>query len=178
MRASLTSSTRKLVSGRLVKGVGKLLLRWETEEREAMSSDSQRESVAAVLDRHADEEAKILKQYRDLAEQLADGPMGVLIDHIMTEEELHHFLLLSLAKWLRQPPAEDAGPQGELREALLQRTRQLQEHELETIDACRALKSQLPGEEGELLRTLMDAMALDSEKHHKLLAAVAKMMGA
>lgn len=142
-----------------------------------MPTDSERESVAAEFDRHADEEAKILKQYRALAEQLPDGPMSVLIDHILTEEELHHFLLLSLAKWLREPPAEDAGPRGELREDLLQRTRRLQEHERETIDACNTLKSQLPGGDRDLLGTLLDAMALDSEKHHRLLAAVLRMMG-
>jgi hypothetical protein len=152
----------------------------EREERKAMAEESEREAIAAEFDRHADEEAKILHQYRALSEQLGDGPTAFIIGHILTEEELHHFLLINLAKWLRYPLAggPSAGPKGELRQDLLLRTRKLQEHERETIEACRSLKSRLPGEEGDLLRTLLDAMALDSEKHDRLLSAVAKMMGA
>lgn len=143
-----------------------------------MTKDSERESVAAELDRHAEEETRILGQYRALSEQLEDGPASFLIDHILTEEELHHFLLMSLAKWLRDPPLERAAPEGELRHQLLQRTRELQQHERETIDTCRDLKTRLPTEDGELLTAVVDAITLDSEKHHRLLAAVAALLGA
>lgn len=145
-----------------------------------MAEESEREAIAAVFDDHADEEAKILDQYRALSEHLEDGPMAFIIGHILTEEELHHFLLINLAKWLRYPLAGEAsaGPEGELRQDLIWRTRKLQEHERETVEACRRLKSQLSGEEGDLLGTLLDAMALDSKKHELLLAAVARMMGA
>ena len=145
-----------------------------------MASDSEREVIAAEFDRHADEEMEILRQYCDLSERLEDGTVSFLVEHILTEENLHHYLLRSLAKWLRDPlaGAEGDGPQGEIRDELLRHTRTLQGHEQETIDACKSLKSQLPGEEGELLGTVMDAMAMDSAKHHMLLSVVAKMMAA
>ena len=145
-----------------------------------MASDSEREAIAAELDRHADEEMEIVRQYCNLSEHLEDGPMSFLVEHILTEENIHHYLLRSLAKWLRNPlaGAEGAGPQGEIRGELLRHTRTLQEHEQETIDACKSLKSRLPGEEGELLGTVLDAMAMDSAKHHMLLSVVAKMMQA
>jgi rubrerythrin len=146
-----------------------------------MATDSGREAVAATFDRHADEEMEILKRYCAFAEQVEDGPIAFVIERILTEENTHHFLLRTLARWLREPLAgveERAGPQGKLRNVLLQHTRILQEHELETIDACRSLRSQLAGEEDDLLRTLLDAMALDSAKHQLLLSAVEKMMGA
>jgi hypothetical protein len=44
--------------------------------------------------------------------------------------------------------------------------------------ASKSLKPQLPGEEGALLGTVLDAMAMDSAKHHRLLSVVAKMMQA
>jgi hypothetical protein len=145
-----------------------------------MASDSEREAVAAELDRHADEEMEIVRQYCDLSEHLEDGPMSFLIEHILTEENIHHYLLRSLASWLRDPLAggESAGPQGEIRDELLRHTRALQEHERESIDACKSLKSQLPREEGQLLGTVLDAMAMDCAKHHMLLSVVAKMMQA
>jgi hypothetical protein len=145
-----------------------------------MESNKEREFLAAKFDRHVEEEGKVLGEYRALSEKLGDGPIGFLIDLILTEEEQHHFLLSTMTKWLREPPAEgkSVGLQGVNREELLQHTEKLRKHEKETIDAYRSLKSQLSGEERELLDSLLDGMVLDSEKHHRLLLAVEKMIKA
>ena len=143
-----------------------------------MALDSERLAVAAELDRHADEEMEILRRYCDLSERLEDGPVSFIIEHILTEENIHHYLLRSLARWLRDPHVGDRGSglPGEIRGELLRQTRVLQEHEAETIDACKSLKYELPGEEAEFLGTVLDAMAMDSAKHHMLLSAVAKLI--
>lgn len=139
---------------------------------------NERESLAATFDRHAAEEGKILAEYRVLSEQLGDSPAGFLVSHILTEEEMHHFLLSTVAMWLRQHPSasEPALPAGVNPAGLLELSRRLRQHESDTIEACRKLKTQVSAEEGGLIGTLLDVVILDSEKHHRLLSAVEKLV--
>lgn len=145
-----------------------------------MSGKNDRKSLAATFERHAGEEGKILAQYRLLSEQLGDSPSGFLVNHILTEEEMHHLLLTTVASWLRQHASGDepAVPAGADTAALLKLTRALREHETETIYACRALKTQLPAQERDLIGTLLDVVSLDSEKHQRLLAAIEHLLAA
>ena len=144
-----------------------------------MESNQQRELLAAKLERHADEEGKILGEYRVLSEKLGDNDLGNLVSHILTEEELHHLLLRTMGKWLRESTARGGAlpPRGE-RTDLLRLTQTLQRHEEETIEACSHLQTELAGHSDELLLTLLDAMVLDSEKHRRLLVVVEKMLKA
>jgi hypothetical protein len=143
-----------------------------------MESNEERDALAKSFDRHVEEEGKILGEYRTLAEKLGNGSVGFLIDLILTEEELHHLLLRTMAKWLREPPkAEELTDSKEVnRDEILRQTRKLLEHEQETIDACGSLSSRLADEDQDLLVSLLDAMILDSRKHHTLLSAVEKMI--
>jgi len=146
-----------------------------------MEDTTARESFVASVDRHVEAEGRILEEYRALAEKIPDGPIGMLVDLILTEEEQHHFLLRTMAKHLRQPlTGETQGleAKGLMRDELLRQTRRLREHERETINACGNLKSQVSSEEKELFDTLLDVMILDSEKHERLLLAVEKMIKA
>jgi hypothetical protein len=145
-----------------------------------VESHNQQEYLAAKFERHADEESKILDEYRAFSEKLGNSSVGNLVSHILTEEELHHLLLRTLAKWLRERPSEQdrAVPPHADRAELLRLTQTLQQHERDTIDACRSLKSKVTGQRAELIRTLLDAMVLDSEKHRQLLAVVEKMLNA
>jgi len=145
-----------------------------------VSGQTDRESLATQFERHADEEGKILTEYRVLSEKLGNSSAGNLVSHILTEEELHHLLLRTLAQWMREPQPEQARaiPPDANRAELLRLTRILQKHEIETIDHCRAVKSQLSGDTAELLGTLLEAMVLDSEKHHRLLGAVETLLKA
>ena len=138
-----------------------------------------RESLAATFERHAEEEGKILAQYRTLVEKLADNnPARFLVKLILAEEELHHELLRTTAKWLREHSGAERNviPPGASADELLRRTQQLQDHEKETIEACRSLRSRLSDAGGELLSSVLDIMAMDSEKHHRLLTTVQKMI--
>ncbi|MFI5393947.1 MAG: hypothetical protein ACHQ9S_00315 [Candidatus Binatia bacterium] len=143
-----------------------------------MNSKNERESLAATFDRHAAEEGKILAEYRTLSEKLGDSPAGFLVNHILTEEEMHHLLLTTVAKWLREHPSnqERVVPPGVNIAELHRLTQTLRKHETETIEACRQLKSQLPSADGDLLGTLLDVVMSDSEKHHRLLSSVEKMI--
>jgi ferritin-like metal-binding protein YciE len=144
-----------------------------------VSSDIDRKSLAAKFERHADEEGKILAEYRVLSERLGDNDLGSLVSHILTEEELHHLLLRTMGRWLSKPSgAARMLPPEATRAELLRLTKTLQQHEEETIDACSKLQEQLGGQGEDLILTLLDAMVLDSEKHRQLLAVVEKWLTA
>ena len=66
-------------------------------------STDQREALAKQFDRHVEEEGKILQDYHKLSDKLTEGPLSVLINQIVTDEEMHHFLLRTVAEWLRSP---------------------------------------------------------------------------
>lgn len=138
-----------------------------------------REFFAESLDRHVEAEGKILEEYRALSEKIADGPVGMLVDLILTEEEQHHFLLRTMANRLRKPlPGEtlEFHKEKSARKELLRYTQKLRGHERETIGVFRNLKSQLPLEKNEFFDALLDVMILDSEKHERLLSAIEKMI--
>jgi hypothetical protein len=145
-----------------------------------VSTDTEREALAAKFERHADEEGRILEQYRTLAEALGNGPAGMLVNQILTEEEIHHLLLRTMATWLREH--SDALPAAAGRDVnrseLLRLTETLKHHERETIDTTRALMAQVSGASSHLLRTLLEMMVLDSEKHHRLLTTVQELLKA
>jgi hypothetical protein len=143
-----------------------------------VKSQEEREALATEFERHVVEEDRILQEYHALSDKLPEGPLSVVVNHIVTDEEMHHFLLRTLAEWMRETPSEaevlgDVGPD---REALLRNTRALMGHEQETIEACRALGERLTGEEGELFRGIIDAISLDSQKHHRLLGLVERLV--
>lgn len=139
-----------------------------------MNSDSLRENLADEIERHIDAEEAIIQEYHALVDHLPEGPLSILVNQITTEEEMHHFLLSTLAEWLRSDSGPDPGSllEGIDRSAIVDRARRLQDHEQATIDACSELKQQVEGESDELLEALLDVLILDSRKHHRLLAAL------
>jgi len=139
-----------------------------------VSDDDRRTALADEIEGHISAEEAILKEYHILVDQLPEGPISILINQITTEEEMHHFLLSSLAEWLRsEPDADPAGPlAGVDRRAISERARRLQEHEQATIDACSELRDRVSGDQDELLEALLDVLILDSRKHHRLLGAL------
>ncbi len=143
-----------------------------------MSTTDERDSLAAKFEHHAEEEGKLLADYRVLAEKLGDDILGNLVSHILTEEEMHHLLLCTMAKWLRQSSEPGRSLPQPDRAELLRLTQKLQRHEEDTIDACSSLQARLEAQNEELLTTLLDAMILDTEKHRRLLALVAKLLKA
>jgi rubrerythrin len=144
-----------------------------------MGSAAERKALAHEFERHIEEEGEIVEKYHALSDKLTDDRLSVLVNHIATEEEMHHFLLRTLADWLQAPAprAETRVASGPDRDELLRVTRMLRGHEKKTTEACRGLKSRLSDDEGELFEAVLDAIILDSEKHHRLLATVEKLIG-
>ncbi len=144
-----------------------------------MNDREGREFFAATLDHHVEAESRILEDYRALAEKIPDGPVGLLLDLILTDEEQHHFLLRTLAKRLRESSQRQAVEEFSWvvdRQDLVRHAQKLRQHERETIEACRQLKSRVPPEDAEFLDAVLDVMILDSEKHETLLLAIEKMI--
>jgi rubrerythrin len=141
-----------------------------------LSPDKQREICAACLDQHVETESAIMEEYRALAGPIESGPIRFLIDFILHDEERHHGLLRMMAKYLRiKNRRKNELPWVIDREELTRHMEKLRDHEQETITACRDLKSQLPPDESEFFGALLDAIILDSEKHHRLLLAVERL---
>ncbi len=143
-----------------------------------MDSNDHQQRLAAQFDQHVEEEGRILQQYRCLGEKISGGTVGFMIDSILAEEEMHHLMLRTMGKWLRDPDSakDESLLSGEERAEMQRLTEELARHEFETVQACRKLKDELYEGERDLLGTLLDAMVLDSEKHHRLLSAIAKML--
>ena len=142
-----------------------------------LSPDKQREICAACLDQHVETESAIMEEYRALAGPIESGPIRFLIDFILHDEERHHGLLRMMAKYLRiKNRRKNQLPWVIDREELKRHMQKLQEHERETIAACRDLKHQLPSDESEFFGALLDSVILDSEKHERLLLAVERMV--
>ncbi len=140
-----------------------------------MSIDKERESLAAKFERHAAEEDKILAEYRVLSEKLGKSSAGMIVNQILAEEEMHHALLRTMAQWLRESPRLAVRP-GADRPELLRLTQELQAREQQAIETCRNLKPTVSKANEDVIGCLLDAMALDSEKHHRLLTTVEKML--
>jgi hypothetical protein len=147
-----------------------------TPGEEHMSSDKQRELCAACLDQHVEAESGIMEEYRALAGPIESGPIRFLIDYILHDEERHHGLLRMMAKHVRIKNRRRQELSWVVdRDELIRHMQKLQEHERETITACRDLKSRLPSDENEFFGALLDALILDSEKHERLLLAVERI---
>jgi hypothetical protein len=143
-----------------------------------MDGTDERAALAAELQRHVAEEDEILQEYRLLSDELAEGSLSILVDHIVTDEEMHHLLFRTLAEWLEAPPVQEQSlsAQGLDRDLVLQHTQRLKEHEARTIESCREMVEQLSGDGNALFEGVLDAIIHDSEKHHRLLTLVEELI--
>lgn len=141
-----------------------------------MIGRKEREIFAMALERHVVEEEHILGEYRNLAGMLKEGPAGLLVHFIFTDEDYHHFLFREMAKRLREPPEWESTTtiEGVSHAELRNLVKGLVKHEETTIDECRKLKAQVATEETELFDALLDALISDSGKHQRLLFALEK----
>jgi rubrerythrin len=141
-----------------------------------MTQQKEREIFAKALEWHVGEEQRILDEYRTLTSRLKGSSVSLLTDVILTDEDQHHALLQKVVKKLREPAGGKTkiAMEDDYHEGLLQETRKLREHEKETVQVCRKLKSQMNMKEPELFEAILDALIFDSEKHQRLLLAVEK----
>jgi rubrerythrin len=141
-----------------------------------MTRQKEREQFAKALEWHVGEEQRILDEYRTFTSRLKGSSVSLLTDLILTDEDQHHALLQKMVKILREPAGGKTRDmlEDDNLEGLLQETRKLREHEKETVQVCRNLKSQMNLQEPEPFEAILDALIFDSEKHQRLLLAVEK----
>jgi rubrerythrin len=141
-----------------------------------MTRQNERELFAKALEWHVGEEQRILEEYRTLTSRLKGSSVSMLTDIILTDEDQHHALLQKMVKKLREPAGGKTRStlEDDNFEGLLHETRKLKEHEKETVQVCRKLKSQMNMKEPEIFEAIFDALIYDSEKHQRLLLAVEK----
>ena len=141
-----------------------------------MTRQKEKELFAKALEWHVGEEQRILEEYRTLTSRLKGSSVSMLTDIILTDEDQHHALLQKMVKKLREPAGGKTRStlEDDNFEGLLHETRKLREHEKETVQVCRKLKSQMNMKEPEIFEAIFDALIYDSEKHQRLLLAVEK----
>ncbi len=123
-------------------------------------------------------ESKIVQDYRALAEMLDGIPAGLLLDWVAIEVETHYTLLINILHSLKQTKqtgrvsgSDDIEIE---RESMLCWIDRLKMKEQKIVAVCRALKSQVGRETGDVVDAFLDALIMDSEKHQRFLVTVEK----
>ncbi len=149
------------------------------EQTEA-AAKSPLERLLRAVDTHAAAEADALSQYEYLADASGDPVIALVMRLILDDEVRHHGLLHRMATTLRDalewttspaalpkgaPPARVSGPYVEL-------ARMLIEEERTGARALRRLAEEEKDINGGLDSLLLEMMAMDSDKHARLLQFV------
>jgi hypothetical protein len=151
----------------------------------AEAEQSSLEKLLRTFEMHADGETETLRSYRRLAATAADPAVALLMNLVVEDEERHHELLRRMAtrlrdalEWTRSPDAlpTRAIPQGQEHGddavTLLKHIRE----EQESAEHLRVLAKQNSNLYGGLFELLLQTMALDSEKHARILRFVCQRM--
>jgi hypothetical protein len=131
-----------------------------------------------AVERHANAEAGALVQYEQLAESSGDAVVALVMRLILDDEERHHGLLKRIEaslrdalNWSHSPAAlpTPPTPQQPLHADLAAVARELITEERTGARKMRDLADQEKGINGGLHSLLLEMMAMDSEKHARLL---------
>jgi len=143
-----------------------------------MNAKQERKLLVVGLEGLLRKQNKIVDGYRALSEMLENIPVSLLLDWVVIEEEAHRTLLINIIHSLKQTAQKGSGDCTNgvemERDTMLCWVEKLKMKEHAVVADCRSLKSQAWWENGDLLDALLDALAMDSEKHQRFLLAVEK----
>jgi hypothetical protein len=158
---------------------------WAIPEVLAMFGRGPQAGAPAPLERlrdtvqaHINAETGLLTTYKQLAATTRDPVMALLLNVVLDDEERHHTLLERMAarlhaslNWLPAPDALPTGsePAPAPSDDQIATLRALAEHEEEGARQMRRIAAQEGDLYGGLFTVLLEAMAMDSEKHAHLL---------
>jgi hypothetical protein len=141
-----------------------------------VNAKKERELLAVGLERLLQNQSNMVDGYRALSEMLEGIPIGLLLDWVVIEEETHHTLLINIIHSLKQIAQKGSGNSADgvemERDTALCWLQRLRTKEQAVVADCRALKSQVCWENGDLVSAFLDALIMDSEKHQRFLLAV------
>jgi nucleotide-binding universal stress UspA family protein/rubrerythrin len=132
----------------------------------------------SVVSAHSAAESSSIESYRQLANTAEDPVVRLLLGMVLQDEERHHTLLTSIAAsardelhWTHSDEALPAGPARSTAAATqtIAALRPLIEHERHGADELRRLAEQQRHLHDGLYSALLEVMALDSEKHARIL---------
>ncbi len=153
--------------------------------RTEATSDSPLERLLRTVDTHAAAEQDALGQYEYLAEASGDPVIALVMRLILDDEVRHHGLLRRMAatlrdalEWTSSPAAlPKAGLRSQpLPQAFVQLAHSLIEEERTGARHLRRLAEQEKDINGGLDSLLLEMMAMDSEKHARLLQFVQRRL--
>ena len=139
------------------------------------------ERLLEAVERHVSAEQGALAEYEFVAEASADPVIALVMRLILDDEERHHGLLRRIEatlrdalNWTHSPSAlpDAALPQQPVARDLVALTRALVEEERTGARMMRDLAQREKGIDAGLDSLLLEMMAMDSEKHARLLQFV------
>ena len=140
------------------------------------------ERLLDAFEAHIASEADSIATYRQLSESTTDPVVALLTRLIVADEAQHHRLLERMAttlrddlNWTHSPDALPAAT-GEHDEKLLELTRALADQERHSGRELRALARQQRHAFDGLFELLLEVMAMDSDKHERILRFLARRM--
>ena len=154
---------------------------------EAAPSRSPSERLLDTLEVHAAAEADSLDDYARLAEQARDPVVALLMRLVLEDETRHHHLLSRMAasvrdalNWTHSPAALPIAPLAPEPAAaeLLAATRARIREEQEGIRHFRELARQQAHTADGLFSLLLETMAMDSQKHERILTFILRHLEA
>jgi hypothetical protein len=143
--------------------------------------------LVGAVERHASLEAAALGHYEHLAQASGDPVIALVMQLILDDEERHHGLLKRIAStlrdalnWTYSPNAlpRTTVPATDANEDLTSLARGLIDEEKTGAQALRRLAQRGEGLGGGLDSLLLQMMAMDSEKHARLLHFVERRLEA
>jgi rubrerythrin len=140
-----------------------------------------------AVERHAASEKDALDQYEDIATASGDPVIALVMRLILEDEERHHGLLRRIEaslsdalNWTHSPNAlpSSANPQAPIASELAEATKALIEEERTGAHYLRGLAHVEKGIDEGLHSLLLEMMAMDSDKHARLLQFVQHRLAA
>jgi hypothetical protein len=142
-------------------------------------------TLLQAIQQHVEEEGSTVQTYARIRRETDDPAVACVMELLVDEEERHHALFERIATSLRDQfnwatesstlPLATA-PAGRADPETAQLVRDLEEEERRGAQALRELARPAgPGEPG-LVCLLLEAMAMDSDKHARLLAFVSRRL--
>lgn len=137
--------------------------------------------LVGAIESHISEEQASIEAYRQLAGETRDPVVAALMRLLVEDEERHHRMFEEIGKtlrdrffWQEDAPAQMTDGAGTLK--WLRRVHTLEADEQRGARALRELAHRAHSQGEPLVRELLDAMAIDSDKHARLLRVVGQRL--